>query len=68
MLPHQAQIPFLFTGTCSTKRTYGPDAAIAPERVVRLERLNTREQGGITPGHLERSVPRQPSRPSLFLA
>jgi hypothetical protein len=68
MLPHQARNPLFVHWHLLHEPQVGSDAGVAPEQVVSLERLNTQEHGGITLGYLERSAPRQPSRPSLFLA
>jgi hypothetical protein len=53
MLPHQAQNPLLVHRHLRHEVQVRPDAAVAPERVLRFELLDLRQQLLIALGHLE---------------
>jgi hypothetical protein len=51
MLPHQPQNPFLMNRQLLHKPQMRPDAAVTPEWMLGLERLNARDEFCITLGH-----------------
>jgi hypothetical protein len=53
MLPHQAPHPLLVHRPLRHEAQLGPDPAVAPERVLSLERLHALEQSVITLGDQE---------------
>ena len=56
VLPPQAQNPLVVRRHLLHEASVGPDATLAPERVLRFELLDARQQTPITLGHLKREV------------
>mgnify|MGYP003288449966 CR=1 FL=1 len=67
MLPHPPQPPFLVHRPLLHKAQIGPHPAIAPKRMLRFQRPDSREEAFIPLDHLERPLPPYPSSSSLFV-